>query len=99
MDRALALVGQVGAARPEVMDLLNFDRFTTHYLDRLGIDPRDMNSPEEMQAIRQARAQQQMAQQQMAAQQQSADVAKVLSDTKTTGDTALADLQKQSLGL
>lgn len=99
MDRAVALLGQIGAARPEVMDLLNFDRFAESYLDRLGIDPRIKNSPEEIEAIRNDRAQQVQQRQQMEAQQMQADTAKTLSDTKIEQDNALGQLIDRARGV
>lgn len=96
VDRAIALMGQLGSARPEVLDLVNFDRTFDGYVDRLGIDPRMLNSPREVNAIRSARAQQLAQQQQMQTAQINAETAKVLSDTKTDGDTALNDLIQQA---
>lgn len=99
IDRAIAVLGQVGSTRPEVLDLINFDRTMEDYLDRLGIDPRNLNSPEEVAQIRDARARQVAAQQQQQQAALSADTAKVLSDTKIDTDNALGALVDQARGL
>ena len=99
MDRALAVLGQVATARPEALDLLNTDRFTNQYLDRLGVDPRIKNSPDEIAAIRQARAAQQQQMQAMQAEQVQAETAKTLSETKIDEDNALANLLDQARGV
>ncbi len=96
MDRAIAVLGQIGTVRPEVLDLVNFDRFAASYMERLGIDPRTRNSPEEIGNIRNARAQQMAKQEALATQQIQADTAKVLSDTKIAPDTALQNLINQA---
>ena len=98
MDRALAVLGQVASARPEALDLLNTDRFTNQYLDRLGVDARIKNSPDEVGAIRQARAAQQQQAQAMQAESMQAETAKTLSETKIEEDNALAQLISQSRG-
>jgi hypothetical protein len=96
MDRALAILGQVASIRPEVMDLMDADQFVVQYWERLGVDPRASASPEKVEQTRQARAQQQAAQQQQQDVAVQADTAKVLSETKTDEDSALAALMSQS---
>ena len=96
MDRALAILGQVGTIRPEALDNMDADQFVMQYWERLGVDPRAITSPEDKAAMREARAKQQAAQQSQQNMAVQADTAKVLSDTKTTPDTALSDLVDQS---
>lgn len=99
MDRAFAIVGQVASINPTAVDVLNVDRFTSMYLDRLGADPRTMNTPDEIAQIRQARAQAQAQQQQMQASQMQADTLKTMSEAKIAPDNALAALVNQAKGL
>lgn len=97
-DRGLAIVGQVAAARPEALDILDVDAFVKGYLYDINFDPRAINSDEEIAAIREQRRQaaaQQQAQMQM---QQGAETAKVLSDTKLEEDNALTQLLRTSSG-
>jgi hypothetical protein len=98
MDRALAILGQVAAVDPTVLDVLDLTRFTESYLDRLGVDERVKTSPEE----REQRAASRQASQQQAAMQQQAQVqaetAKVLSDAKTDEDNALTQIMGATIG-
>jgi hypothetical protein len=96
MDRALAIMGQVGTIRPEVTDIMDADTFITQYWERLGVDARAMSSPDEVQQMRQARAQAQAAQQQQEDLSVQADTAKVLSETKNDPDSALSALVNQT---
>jgi hypothetical protein len=96
MDRALAIMGQVGTIRPEVTDIMDADKFVTQYWERLGVDARTMSSPDEIKGMRDMRAQQQAQQQQMQDTQVQADTAKVLSDTKIEQDSALSALVNQT---
>lgn len=100
MDRALAVLGQIGAARPEVLDLLNVDEYADMYVwNRLGMDARTRNTEEAVATIRKARAEQVAQQQQLAASQMQADTAKTLSETKIEEDNALQTLINRSRGL
>lgn len=98
IDRAIAVIGQIGSAHPEVMDLVNFDRLTTSYIDRLGVDPRLKNSPAEIKQIRDSRSVAIAQQQQIQQQTVQADNAKTLSETKIQDDTALSNLIDRQRG-
>jgi hypothetical protein len=98
MDRGLAILGQTASVDPAVLDIINLPRFTTSYLERLGIDARVLSSPEEIKSKQDQRA---AAMQQAQVQQQAtvqADTAKVLSDAKTDEDNALTALLGRTVG-
>jgi len=98
LDRALAITGQVGAGKPEALDNINADRFLRQYYSALNVDARVQNTLEEMDAIRQQRAD--AAQQQAMEQQGMATLegAKTLSETKLEDDNALTQLLRTSQG-
>jgi hypothetical protein len=85
LERFFAQVGNIAAVHPEVLDIPNWDRSVTNYGLALGNDPRNINSPDELAAIRQARAKQQQAAQAMEAAPVAADAAKNLSETDVGG--------------
>lgn len=68
IDRQVAFTANLAkAGKPEALDLLNTDVLVREYARMLGTNPETLNSPEEVDAIRQARAQ---AEQQEVASQQ-----------------------------
>lgn len=78
--------------KPEILDKLNFDGFTDTISSLNGVPPDLINSDEEVQKIRLARAQQQQMLQaaQMAAQ--SAQIAKTASEAKLDENSALTQV-------
>lgn len=98
MDRALAILAQAASIDPAALDVINLKRFTTQYVERLGVDARIMSSPEEIAGKEEQRA---AAQQQAMAQQQAtvqADTAKTLSDAKLEEDNALTQILGNTIG-
>jgi hypothetical protein len=98
MDRVMAVSGQIGAAHPEVLDNVNWDRFFNVYASRTDVDPRVLATPEEIAATRdgrRAQAEQQAMQQQA---QMGAETAKILSETKTDTDNGLTQLMNMAGG-
>jgi hypothetical protein len=85
MERFLAQIGNVAAVKPDVLDIPNWDRMITRYGMVLGNDPADINSEDELAAIRQMRAKQQKQQTAMEAVPVAADAAKNLSETNVGG--------------
>jgi hypothetical protein len=67
IERLWATVGNLAAAVPDVLDLLNYDEGVDEYADMLGVSPKLLNDPAKVQALRKAK--QQQAQQQAAMQQ------------------------------
>lgn len=95
----LAFSGSLGGAFPEVMDNLDADETLRTYADLLGIPAKLIKDPQDVAAIREARAQAQQQQaaalqaQQMAQTgQQVAQGAKTLSDADLNADNALGAL-------
>lgn len=78
--------------KPEILDKLNFDAFTDKIGELNGIPPELINSDEEVQAIREARAQQEQMLQaaQMAAT--SAQIAKTASEANLDNNNALTQV-------
>jgi hypothetical protein len=89
----LAVLGQsIVPLFPDALDNIDGDKVTRELRASAGVPARFMRSPEDVQAMREARAQQAAQQAQMAAAQQAADTAKTLADTPTDGKNALTDL-------
>lgn len=88
----------VAAGVPDVLDAWNVTEWAQGYGDKLGVDPRSINGPEAVAAIRDARAQA-IAQQQQAEQaKMEADALAKLSQAKTDEPNMLADLMASSGG-
>lgn len=93
IDTFQQVIGMATATqKPEILDKLNFDAFTDTISSLNGVPPDLINSDEEVQQVRLARAkQQQMIQAaQMAAQ--SADIAKTASQAKLDDNNALTSV-------
>jgi len=71
MDRMLERVGAIAQMRPDVLDSINFDYWINETSRNSGAPPEFLLPPEQVQAMRQARAEQQQQQ----AQLQSAEMA------------------------
>ena len=85
IEQFVAFLGNMAAARPDVLDKLNGDEAIDLYSRALGVNPKMVVDTDEANAVRDARAQQQ---QQMAMMQQglaAAQGAKTLSETEVGG--------------
>lgn len=93
VDRFVGNLGQIAQFKPEVLDKFDVDEWADEYADMLGVSPKLIVPDDQVQAIRQQRAQAQQA----AAQQQQANVAsqtaKNLGATPTDGGNAASDIQ------
>ena len=89
IERAIQFTSLLAQVQPDAFDKINSDVAQEEYFTAIGVPPTLLRSQDEVDAIRQARAQQQ--QQQLMAEQaaQMVDSAKTLSETPTTGDSAL----------
>lgn len=89
IERAIQFTSLLAQAQPDAFDKINSDIAQEEYFTAIGVPPTLLRSQDEVDAIRQARAQAQ--QQQIMAEQaaQMVDSAKTLSETPTTGDSAL----------
>lgn len=84
-ERLLALVGQIGAVEPGVLDLINFDELVWTYGNDLGANPVIFRDQEELKARRAAR-EQQLAQLEATATAQTAiEAGRTLSETDVGG--------------
>lgn len=82
IDRFVGSVAGVAQIKPEVLDNLNADAWVEVYAESLGIDPRVIADPQDVQAMRAQRAQAQQMQQQAELAQQGADVAQKLAQAQ-----------------
>ena len=92
IQQLLAIVGNLTAVDPSVIDNIDLDAITKETADKLGIPEKLLRSKEAVQQIRDARAEE-IARQEAAQQaQEMVQGAKVLSDTEIRPNTALTDL-------
>lgn len=80
MDRLLGVVGQIAAAKPEVLDKIDFDQVVDTYGEAYGVDPKIIVPDDKVAALRQQRAAAMQAQQAAAAAPVVADTAKTVSE-------------------
>lgn len=93
IERLTGFIGNVAAGDPTALDKLNTDATIDEYADVVGAPSVMVRSDEEVQAIRQARAQQQQQAQAMETAAIGADTAAVLSKADTGRDSnLLADI-------
>jgi len=92
IERALAFTGNLAASFPQAADSLNVDQTVVEYFDAIGVPPTMINSPDQIAAIREQRAQVQAQAAQQQQLQQVVEGAKLLSETDTGGDNALTQL-------
>lgn len=85
MDRLLGTVGTLAAAKPEVLDKIDFDQVVDDYADAYGVNPKLVIPDDQVAQLRAQRAQAMAAQQQAAAMPVVADTAKKVSEIDTQG--------------
>ncbi|MDQ0628064.1 hypothetical protein QFZ44_000640 [Pantoea agglomerans] len=90
MERFVGFVGGMAQAKPEALDKLNIDKIIDSYGDSIGVSPSVIVPDEEVQKIRQARAEQIQQQQQMQMAQAAVAGAKDLSQANLEGPNALS---------
>jgi hypothetical protein len=100
LDRYLVTVGNLaaGSGDASVWDKVNKDEAVDRYADMLGIDPSVTVGDDQVQEIRQQRAQAQAMQQRAAAIPAAAAAAKDLAQADTSGQNALTDVMSQFSG-
>jgi hypothetical protein len=84
-ERFLGLLGNLAGVEPGVMDVADTDALLTDYADGLNVTPLGIRSAEQVEALRQQRAEQEQAVQQAEQAQQLAAGAKTLSETQVGG--------------
>ncbi len=92
LERASAFLAQVATTDPSVLDTVDNDQLMREYFDSAGVSPKIVRDLEDVDRLRTARAQQQQAQMMAENAPKMAGAAKDLSETPTTGNTALAGL-------
>lgn len=85
IERALAMVGNLAAVKPEALDKINVDYTIDKYSALLNNDPKMMNSDEVVAEIRQERMKQQAAAQQAQIADLMAKAGKTMSETDVGG--------------
>jgi hypothetical protein len=92
MERFVATTANLAAVMPDVLDSVNIDRWANRYGDMLGLDPDIINSPEEVAAIRGARAEAQQAQAQAEQAKMEADAVAKLGSVPANDDSLLNEM-------
>lgn len=92
MERFVGFVGGMAKAKPEALDKLDIDKIIDSYGDSIGVSPSVIVPDEEVQKIRQARAELIQQQQQMEMAQAAVAGAKDLSQANLEGPNALSAL-------
>lgn len=92
IDRFVGNLGSVAQFKPEALDKFDADKWVDIYAESLGLDPQIIVPDDQVQAIRQQRAQAQQAAQQAAMLNQGADTAQKLGNVDTSKQSALTDV-------
>ena len=92
IERLAGFVGNMAAAKPEVLDKFDADQSVDEYAEMLGVPPKIVVPDDIVQQIREERAAQVQQQQMMEQVNQGAQAAKVMSDADTGGDNILSDI-------
>ncbi len=92
IERTVGFVGNLAAAKPDVLDKLDTDELVDEYASRAGVPAAIIRSQKDVDAIRGERAKQQAAQNaaaMMPAAKDGADAARLLSETDVRGSSLL----------
>lgn len=98
IERFAGFIGNIAQADPSVMDRWNLDETAKEYHAGIGLAPKIVRSDDEVQAIRQGRAQQQQAAQQMEMAKAGTEAMKNVGQTPLDGDNALARIIQNMQG-
>lgn len=98
MERFANMTASLAAAMPDVLDVVNVERWGQRYGDMLGLDPDIVNSPEEVAAIREQRAAAQAEVQQAEAAKMQADAVQKLGSVRTDEPSLLNEMLSRSGG-
>jgi hypothetical protein len=88
INNFLVLVSQISTVKPNVLDNVNEDEVVKDIQELYGVNPKYLNSPEDVAKIRQARLEAQQEAMKMAQLQQGADILK-------TGSEAASNLKPE----
>lgn len=98
LANTVTFIGQLAAAKPEALDKLNVDQAIDTFADMSGVSATVILPQEQVNKIRQDRAQQQQMQQNAAMAMAAAQGAKTLSEAQTTDPSALTALTRAAAG-
>lgn len=96
MERFANMTASLAAAMPDVLDVVNVERWGQRYGDMLGLDPDIVNSPEEVAAIRESRAAAQAEAQQAEAAKNQAEAVAKLGSVRTDEPSLLNEMLARS---
>jgi len=96
LDRFLTTAVQLASVNPEVLDTIDTDQIIFRYADRLSVDPGLVRTIDQIQQLRQARAQQAAQMQRTEHAAVGARAAKDLSAVDTEGSNVVAQLFRQA---
>lgn len=85
IERLFQVVGNLVGVKPDIVDTLDWEKGIEIYADRLAVEPELINSPDEIAALRQARAEAEQQQAMLAAGAEAAKAGKLLSETDVGG--------------
>jgi hypothetical protein len=85
IERLVAFVGNLAAAKPEVLDNIDFDETVEEYADLLGVTPKLIVTKEQLARVRDQRAKQMQAQQSAQSAMAAVQGAQTLSETDVGG--------------
>ena len=89
VEQFVGFLGNLAGVSPEVLDKINIDAVVDEYGEILGVSPKIIRGEEDVAQIRQARAEAAQAAQQQEMMMQGAQGAKLLSEAKLGGGSAL----------
>jgi hypothetical protein len=92
IERLAGFVGNMAAAKPDVLDKFDADQSVDEYAEMLGVPPKIVVPDDIVQRVREERAQMQQQQMAMEQAQMGAQAAKVMSDADTEGNNVLTDI-------
>jgi hypothetical protein len=92
INQFTGFVGNLAAVKPEVLDKYNADEAVDEFAEATGIPPKMVKSKEEVDAIRQQRAEQERMQQMLETANQAAQGAETLSRASTEDNNVLGQL-------
>lgn len=98
IERFAGFIGNIAQGDPSVLDRWNLDETAKEYHSGIGLAPKIIRTDEEVQAIRESRAQQQQAAQQMEMAKMGTEAMRNVGQTPLDGDNALARIVQNMEG-
>jgi hypothetical protein len=98
IEQLVGFAGNLAGVDPGILDTVDLDEAMRAYGERLGVNPKILVSREQVQQMRQQRAEAEQQQQQAEQMMMAADGAKTMSETDTGGNNALTALTQGLTG-